>query len=140
MYLLRKWIGISTWQSQGELDFLRELIIEYLNDVSGELNNNTPVFVSYSKENTVGIHRLLSDAGFEDISIQVENFPIKYNSSDEWYDLMLRVGWILKRFVGKDDVKLQDFKEKYLPHRLADYKKADEYYFTKSVIFAFATK
>ncbi len=82
----------------------------------------------------------MTDAGFKEINVFSEDFVLHYKTIDEWFNMMKRVGWILRRTISPDENKLLDFKEKMLPQGLNPYKKNDGYYFTKSVIFAFGTK
>jgi len=134
-------IGISTWLKQGELDHLRELIQNYLkNHSKASQYEIESVPTSYSKEHLQGVEKLLKDAGFQNIRILVEDFVLKYQSVDEWFKMMRRVGWILEKTFNKDEKLIQDFKEKMLPKGIEIYWKDDGYYFTKSVIFAFGLK
>ncbi|NHJ05597.1 MAG: class I SAM-dependent methyltransferase [Candidatus Heimdallarchaeota archaeon] len=134
-------IGISTWFKQEELDHLRELIQNYLkNHIKASQKEIDSVPISYSKEHVQGVEKLLKDAGFLNIEILVEDFVLKYQSVEEWFDMMKRVGWILGTTFHKDEKLIQDFKEKMLPKGIESYWKDEGYYFTKSVIFAFGSK
>jgi len=134
--------GFSTWEAQGELDHLRKLLQEYLREntsMTKEEINKVPI--SYSKETKEGFEKILQDAGFNNIDVFTENFVIKYKTLEEWFGVMKRSGWILREFLGKDEKRFHDFKEKMLPHGLDSYKQKDgSYNFTKTVIFAFGTK
>lgn len=134
--------GFSTWQSQGELDCLRKLLQDYLakyTTKSKEDSNNVPI--SYSKETKEGFEKILQDVGFNNVKVFSEDFILKYESVDEWFNMIKRSGWILHHTLDKDEKKILDFKDKMLPHGISSYKQKDgSYYFTKSVIFAFGTK
>ncbi|NHK31184.1 MAG: methyltransferase domain-containing protein [Asgard group archaeon] len=132
--------GFSTWLLQEELKCLGELIREYLKKYTSspqvEINK---VPVSYSKESIDGFKKIMLDVGFKKVDVFSEDFFLKYDTFDDWFDMMRQVGWILEHELKSDD-KIQDFIEKMLPHGLTPYKKKDGYYFTKKVIFAFGEK
>ena len=134
--------GFSTWESQGELDYLRKLLQNYLKDYtskSQEEINNVPI--SYSKETKRGFEKILHDTGFNNIEVFTKDFIIRYKSLEEWFNVMKQSGWILHEYLGKDEGSFQDFEEKIFPHRIEAYKQEDgSYHFTKTVIFAFGTK
>lgn len=134
--------GFSTWQSQGELDYLRKLLQDYLrkyNTKSQEEIDNIPI--SYSKETKEGFEKILQDAGFNNVLVFSEDYIIEYENIDEWFRVMKQSGWILREMLGKAETDINDFKEKVLPHNLESYKqKNGSYHFKKSVIFAFGTK
>lgn len=133
--------GFSTWLLQEDLDCLRELIQKYLSKYTtssiAEING---VPISYSKETIEGFEIIMRDAGFKEIKVKSEDFILKFDSINDWFNRMKRVGWILNRTIGSNKDKILDFKEKMLPHGLNPYKKDNGYYFTKKVIFAFGKK
>jgi ubiquinone/menaquinone biosynthesis C-methylase UbiE len=134
--------GFSTWETQGELDCLRDLLYDYLNKhTSATQDRIDNIMISYSKETKKGFKKILQDVGFNSIEIFTEEFLIKYSNFDEWFKVMMRSGWILREYLGRDENDYEDFKDKMLPHGIATYKQADgSYKFKKSVIFAFGTK
>lgn len=134
--------GFSTWQSQGELDYLRNLLQDYLGKYTSKTKEEiSEVPTSYSKETTKGFEKVLQDVGFKNTNVFSEDFIIRYASLDEWFNVMKRSGWILSEYLGNNEKKYVDFKEKMLPHSLEPYKQKDgSYHFKKSVIFAFGTK
>ncbi|NHJ47272.1 MAG: methyltransferase domain-containing protein [Asgard group archaeon] len=133
--------GFSTWLLQEDLKCLKELIQAYLSKYSSstaEEIENVPT--SYSPETIDGFERIMIDAGFKDIKMISEDFYLRYESVDDWFDMMKQVGWILKQIIGEDEDKINDFKEKMLPKGLIPYKRKDGYYFTKRVLFGFGKK
>ena len=132
--------GFSTWLLQEELECLGELIREYLTKYTStphdRIHRN---LLSYSKETIEGFKRMMHDVGFKKIKVFSEDFILKYDTFDDWFDMMRSVGWILEHELKTED-KIQDFKEKMLPHGLNPNKKNDGYNFTKKVIFAFGEK
>ncbi|MBK5112953.1 MAG: methyltransferase domain-containing protein [Candidatus Heimdallarchaeota archaeon] len=134
--------GFSTWESQGELDYLRKLLQDYLkNHTSKSQEEIKNVPISYSKETKNGFEKILQDVGFNEIDVFSENFTIRYENFDEWFGVMKRSGWILREILGKDELAINDFREKMLPHGIETFKqKNGSYQFKKSVIFAFGTK
>ncbi len=134
--------GFSTWETQGELDCLRNLLQDYLGKYTPmtqeEINR---VWISYSKETKDGFMKILQDAGFNEIEIFTKEFIIKYRNFEDWFNVMKRSGWILREYLGKDEKDFQDFKEKMLPHGIDSYLQKDgSYKFSKIVIFAFGKK
>jgi ubiquinone/menaquinone biosynthesis C-methylase UbiE len=133
--------GFSTWLQQGDLDCLRNLIKKYLKDhtnaTSLEIAN---VPVSYSNETSIGFEKLLLDVEFKDIKIMIENFVLRYPTTDVWFETMKNVGWILWKTFKNDKKAILKFKEKILPDYLDKYQEEDGYHFTKKVLFAFGTK
>ena len=134
--------GFSTWESQGELDYLRELLQDYLGKYTSKTKEEiSKVPTSYSKETIRGFEKILQDVSFKNINVFSEDFIIKYTSLDEWFNVMKRSGWILREYLGSDEKRYADFKEKMLPHNLETFKQKDgSYHFVKAVIFAFGTK
>lgn len=134
-------VGISTWLEQEDLECLRTLIQSYLENYTNSTKEEIQsVPISYSKESIKGFHKIMDDAGFRDIEIFAEEFVLHYQSVEEWFNMMKRVGWILRRVIGPEENKILDFKEKMLPHGLDSYKKKDGYFFTKTVLFIFGIK
>ncbi|MFX0066588.1 MAG: class I SAM-dependent methyltransferase [Candidatus Hermodarchaeota archaeon] len=135
-------VGISTWLLQEDLEWLGILIKQYLLQEGGTKNlaEIESIPTSYSKESVEGFRKIMLDAGFQNVEVFVEEFKIVYQDEEEWWDTMLRVGWILKRIIGSEEPKLLDFKKKMLPQGLQDFKQEDGINFTKAVIFAFGTK
>ncbi|MFX1251672.1 MAG: class I SAM-dependent methyltransferase [Promethearchaeota archaeon] len=135
-------VGISTWLLQEDLEWLGTLIKQYLLQERGTKNlaQSESIPTSYSKESVEGFRKIMLDAGFQDVEVFVEEFKILYQDEEEWWNMMLREGEILKRIIGSEEPKLLDFKKKMLPHGLQDFKQEDGIYFTKAVIFAFGTK
>jgi ubiquinone/menaquinone biosynthesis C-methylase UbiE len=133
--------GFSTWLLQEDLECLRFLIQEYLSEYTSATQAEIKaVPTSYSKESIEGFKIILSDAGFKDLKVFSEDFILKYETTEEWFEMMKRVGWILKQTIGSTEKKINDFKNKMLPMGLEKYKKENGYYFTKKVIFAFGIK
>ncbi len=133
--------GFSTWLLQEDLECLRELIQKYLSKYTSTSQSEiNAVPISYSKETIEGFEQIMLDIGFKNVKVFSEDFILKYESIEEWFNMMKRVGWILNRIIGPEEDKMQDFKEKILIEGLNPYKKKDGYYFTKKVIFAFGSK
>ncbi|MFW9993068.1 MAG: class I SAM-dependent methyltransferase [Candidatus Odinarchaeota archaeon] len=135
-------IGFTTWLLQEDLEWLGTLIEEYLMQNLGIKNHAEIVNVptSYSKESVEGFRKIMLDAGFQNVDVFVEEFKIRYQDEEEWWDMMLRVGEIPRRIMGSDGTKLLDFKKQMFRRGLQDFKLDNGLYFTKAVIFAFGTK
>ena len=134
--------GFSTWEAQGELDHLRILLQDYLRKYTSMPDEETKnLYISYSKENKKGYKKILQDVGFNNIEIFIEEFNVRYNNVESWFNVMKQSGWILEEYLGKNESNLLDFKEKMLVNGLESFKQDDgSLIFKKSIIFAFGTK
>lgn len=132
-------VGFSIWRLQEELKTLREFTVKYLEE-SGRapLRSNQ---IGYSKEDKEGIERLMTDAGFTNISDQIEDIDVIYNNDDEWFNYIRRVGQgIIHAAVGKEPREIQKLKNAILPQILERHRRDNMLVFTKSVIYSYGTK
>lgn len=126
--------GFSNWKLQEEIETLRELTMKYLKE-----SGRTPlkkISMGYSKEDEEGIQRLMTDAGFTNISVKVEDIDVIYNNDDEWFRYMLAHG-IIQAAVGEE---LEDIKQTILSQIPESHRRANTLVFTKSVIYSHGTK
>lgn len=136
--------GFSNWKLQEEIETLRELTVKYLEESGIAPLKRIPM--GYSKEDEEGIQRLMTDAGFTNISDQVKDIDVIYNNDDEWFDYMSGVGrggigrGIIYAAVGKDPRDIQNLKKAILPHIPDSHRHAKTLVFTKSVIYSHGTK
>jgi len=131
--------GFSNWRNQECLETLRELTVKYL-----EERGRSPLRIigtGYSKEDKEGIKRLMTDAGFTDICIHIEDIDVIYNNDDEWFKNMRGVGrGIIHNAVGEDYSEHKQLKKAILPQIPESHRRANTLVFTKSVIYSHGTK
>jgi len=130
--------GFSNWRNQECLETLRELTVKYLEE-SGKSPLRS-IGTGYSKEDEEGIKRLMTDAGFTDICIHVEDIDVIYKDDDEWFYYMRRSGRnIIYNAVGEDYSAHKQLKKAILP-LLDSHRRDNTLVFTKSVIYSYGTK
>lgn len=130
--------GFSNWRNQECIETMRELTVKYLEESGRSPLKSIPP--GYSKEDEEGIKRLMTDAGFTDIYIHIEDIDVIYNNDDEWFKHIRGVGrGIIYAAVGEDYSEFKQLKKAILP-LLDSHRCADTLVFTKSVIYSHGTK
>ncbi|MBU7018840.1 MAG: class I SAM-dependent methyltransferase [Theionarchaea archaeon] len=126
-------IGLNSWAFQEENEFLRNLLITYLE--KPEIH----IPINYSKENAKGLQEMLNDAGFEKIKVLEEKTDIIYRDEEQWWKIMQSIGWHfhLER-VRNMGVNLEPF-DREVVTELQNHKDADGIHFAKNVLFSFGT-
>lgn len=133
--------AFSTWAYQQDLEAARDLVQNYLKITNTKKPyeiENLPI--SYSKESINGYNLMMADAGFSKIRILLKKFQIRYKSIDDWWNMMIRVAWVMSYALNNNPNELENLKNKLLPHGIDRYKKDSTYVFQKYVIFAFGQK
>ena len=127
----------SNWLLQEDIATLRELTMKYL-----EERGRAPlksISMGYSKEDEEGIRRIMTDAGFTNISVDTEDYDMIYNNDDEWFRYMLAHG-IIQAAVGEDPRDIKQLKQTILTQIPESHRRANTLVFTKSVIYSHGTK
>ena len=135
-------VGISSWQSQEDLDWLGEQFQRcfpaYVADQEKEMGS---VMTVYSKENTKGLEKILREGDYQDIEISAETAEFVSMNEEEWWRQVWGAGWWehIDRMARMDADKLKQFKDQVFEN-LQQYKQIDGIHFSKTVLFAFGKK
>lgn len=132
-------VGFSNWRLQGDIETLRELSMKYLEEMGRAPLRRIPM--GYSKEDEEGIQKLMTDAGFTNIIIHVEDLNVRYNHDDEWFRYMSGAGRaIVQATVDEKPGDIEHFKRTILSQIPESHRRADTLVFRKSVIYSYGIK
>jgi len=133
-------VGISSWSKQEDLDWLGEQFRSYLPDYVADHEEEDIVTV-YSRENAMGLERILLAGGFQEIEIIAETAAFISTDEEEWWLQMWGAGWkeYIDRVASTDATSFKQFKERVFEN-LQPYKQNGGIHFKKNVLFAFGSK
>ncbi|MEI6509904.1 MAG: methyltransferase domain-containing protein [bacterium] len=133
-------VGISSWSKQEDLDWLGEQFRRYLPEYVADHEEEDIVTV-YSRENAMGLERILRAGGFQEIAITAETAAFVSRDEEEWWLQMWGAGWkeYIDRVACTDTTVLKQFKERVFEN-LQPHREHDGIHFAKSVLFAFGSK
>jgi ubiquinone/menaquinone biosynthesis C-methylase UbiE len=133
-------VGFSGWVSQEDGDWMGELVRKHLPTASSSgQEKGLGAVDAFSKETSIGWHKLLSSLRLKNVKVSEETAEFTYRDEEEWWKKMLDSSW--KNYVERiEKARLLNRLKDEAYNSLQKHKDGKGIHFKRSVVFALGTK
>jgi aconitate hydratase len=133
-------LGISTADAENAFSPLSEPYMRSIRKAAGDLQIDAPAYpeIAGLTRTKGGLEKLLKEAGFTDVKVEVENIPVHFTAPDDWWEHGRGSTWGDLILDSMDQSKRDEFKDTHMGD-VKKFFKEDGVKTATPIIFATAT-